>query len=87
MLPRASTSKTLRLRIDTRAYTVRTPIVHVPKANVYRFGDSNNARPVFTDIEWTIHNDEAWAVIGSGSGEKAALFQVFNYIFLHLSFP
>ncbi|KAG6828294.1 hypothetical protein H0H92_008454 [Tricholoma furcatifolium] len=55
--------------------TTRTPLIHIPKANIYRFGDSNNASPIFRDLSWTVHEDEAWAVIGSGSGEKATLFE------------
>ncbi|KAG6873130.1 hypothetical protein C0995_002504 [Termitomyces sp. Mi166 len=55
--------------------TVRTPFVHIPKSNVYRFGDSNTASPVFRDLSWTIHENEAWAVVGSGAGEKATLFE------------
>ena len=56
--------------------TTQTPFVRIPKSNVYRFGDSNTASPVFRDLSWTIHEDEAWAVVGSGSGEKATLFEV-----------
>ncbi|KAG6824696.1 hypothetical protein H0H93_001651, partial [Arthromyces matolae] len=55
--------------------TSRTPFLHIHKSNVYRFGDSNTASPVFRDLSWTVHENEAWAVIGSGSGEKATLFE------------
>ncbi|KAG6852339.1 hypothetical protein C0991_000584 [Blastosporella zonata] len=55
--------------------TLSTPFVHIPKSNVYRFGDSNKASPVFRDLSWTVHENEAWAVIGSGSGEKVTLFE------------
>ncbi|KAH0588592.1 hypothetical protein J132_08977 [Termitomyces sp. J132] len=55
--------------------TTRIPFVYIPKANVYRFGDSNTASPVFRDLSWTIHEDEAWAVVGSGSGEKSTLLE------------
>ncbi|KAG6910400.1 hypothetical protein DXG01_010755 [Tephrocybe rancida] len=55
--------------------TTRTPFVHIPKSNVYRFGDPNNASPIFHDLSWTVHEHEAWAVIGSGSGEKVTLFE------------
>lgn len=70
----------LRSTLLLRAYTTRAAtqnaILHIPKANVYRFGDPNNARPVFQDLQWTINDGESWAVVGSGSGEKIALFQV-----------
>ena len=68
-----------------RAYTTRgssqniNTVLHVPKANVYRFGDSNNSRPVFCDLQWTVKDGESWAVVGSGSGQKTALFQVSEY--------
>ncbi|KAG6815339.1 hypothetical protein H0H87_002800 [Tephrocybe sp. NHM501043] len=53
----------------------RTPFIHIPKSNIYRFGDANTIPPVFRDLSWTIHEDEAWAIVGSGSGEKATLFE------------
>jgi ABC-type molybdenum transport system ATPase subunit/photorepair protein PhrA len=49
------------------------PIIHIPKANIYCFGDSNSAKPVFGGFEWTVNEHESWAVMGSG---KTALFQV-----------
>jgi len=73
-----------------RAYSTegngQNTVLHIPKANVYRFGDSNNARPVFQDLQWTVKDGESWAVVGSGSGEKTALFQVGEngYIYIHL---
>jgi ABC-type molybdenum transport system ATPase subunit/photorepair protein PhrA len=64
----------------SRAYTTQessqNTVLHIPTANVYRFGDPNNARPVFSDLQWTVKDGESWAVVGSGSGEKSALFQV-----------
>lgn len=63
-----------------RAYTTQgrnqDTVLYIPKANVYRFGDPNNARPVFRDLQWIVKEGESWAVVGSGSGEKTALFQV-----------
>jgi ABC-type molybdenum transport system ATPase subunit/photorepair protein PhrA len=55
----------------------RDVVVHIPKSNVFRFGDSNKASPIFEDLEWTINEGESWAVIGSGwGGQKTALLQV-----------
>ncbi|RDB20786.1 hypothetical protein Hypma_012311 [Hypsizygus marmoreus] len=68
------TLRAIRCYYSTSASNV--PIIHIPKADVYRFGDPNAARPIFRDLQWTINEDEAWAVIGSGSGEKATLFQM-----------
>ncbi|KAF8058664.1 P-loop containing nucleoside triphosphate hydrolase protein [Lyophyllum atratum] len=67
----------LRIARIQRHYTTSraSPIIHVPKSNVYHFGDPNTAPPVFRDLEWTVREDESWAVIGSGSSEKASLFQ------------
>ena len=54
-------------------------VLHIPRANVFRFGDSNKASPVFKDLEWTVKEGEKWAVIDSGWGEnKTALLQVRN---------
>ncbi|KAI0044852.1 P-loop containing nucleoside triphosphate hydrolase protein [Auriscalpium vulgare] len=52
-----------------------SPIVHIPKANIYRFGDPNGAHPVLRDVEWTVHEGQSWAVVGSGAGEKTALLE------------
>ncbi|KAJ7032279.1 P-loop containing nucleoside triphosphate hydrolase protein [Mycena alexandri] len=52
-------------------------VLAIPKADVYRFGDANNrATPVFRDLEWSVKTNESWAVVGSGSGEKSAIFDM-----------
>jgi len=56
-------------------------VVHIPQANVFRFGDSNRASPVFKNVEWTVNEGESWAVIGSG-GKKTALLQVREVSFI-----
>ncbi|KAH7911329.1 P-loop containing nucleoside triphosphate hydrolase protein [Hygrophoropsis aurantiaca] len=53
----------------------KTVIVRIPQANIYRFGDSNIAAPVFREVDWTINEGESWAVIGSGSNQKTALLR------------
>ncbi|KAH7920601.1 P-loop containing nucleoside triphosphate hydrolase protein [Leucogyrophana mollusca] len=50
-------------------------IVRIPQSNIYRFGDSNVAAPVFRDVDWTVNEGESWAVIGSGSNQKTALLR------------
>ncbi|KAI0311188.1 P-loop containing nucleoside triphosphate hydrolase protein [Amylostereum chailletii] len=76
--------KTLRLqrslanaRIQTRCLhsTSAGPVLRIPKADVYQFGDPNGARRVISDLEWTVQEGESWAVVGSGSGEKSALLE------------
>jgi ABC-type molybdenum transport system ATPase subunit/photorepair protein PhrA len=57
-----------------RSYT--NTLVHIPKSNVYRFGDSNVAAPVFRDVDWTVKEGQNWAVIGRGANQKTALLQV-----------
>ena len=61
-----------------RSYTspAERILVHIPRSNVYRFGDSNVATPVFHDVDWTVKEGQNWAVIGRGSNEKTALLQV-----------
>jgi ABC-type molybdenum transport system ATPase subunit/photorepair protein PhrA len=49
-------------------------ILHLPKSNVYRFGDSNTAKPVFKQLEWNIRDGESWAVVGASS--KSLIVQV-----------
>ena len=51
-------------------------VVRIPKANIYRFGDSDRTRPVLAGVEWTVREGESWAVVGSGAGEKTALLEV-----------
>ncbi|KAG5634398.1 hypothetical protein H0H81_002116, partial [Sphagnurus paluster] len=51
------------------------PLIHIPQANVFRFGDPNTAAPVLRDLAWTAHDPQAWAIVGAGSAEKTALFQ------------
>ncbi|KIY51464.1 P-loop containing nucleoside triphosphate hydrolase protein, partial [Fistulina hepatica ATCC 64428] len=48
-------------------------VIHVPKADVYKLGDSNAAEPIFRDLDWVVRDGEKWAVLDSGSGKKAAL--------------
>lgn len=69
-------------RTVTNCRPIYTPsgsntIIDIPKANVYRFGDSNKASPVFEELEWTVKEGENWAVISAGrGGQKTALLQV-----------
>ncbi|KAF7291840.1 p-loop containing nucleoside triphosphate hydrolase protein [Mycena chlorophos] len=55
------------------------PILSIPRADVFRFGAATSrSTPVLHSVEWRIQQDEAWAVVGAGSGEKAALFDLLN---------
>ncbi|KAF8921840.1 P-loop containing nucleoside triphosphate hydrolase protein [Mucidula mucida] len=70
-------SRALRLRGEriqglSRHHSTKA-VVHIPKANIYRFGDAS--RPVFRDVNWTVNENENWAVISSASHEKHDLFQ------------
>jgi hypothetical protein len=51
-------------------------ILTIPKANVYNFGDTNSASPVFHDLAWRVLEAQSWAVVSPGSGAKSNLFQV-----------
>ncbi|KAI6009874.1 P-loop containing nucleoside triphosphate hydrolase protein [Pisolithus marmoratus] len=50
-------------------------VIRIVGSNIYRFGDSNVAAPVFRDVNWTVREGECWAVIGSGSHQKTTLLQ------------
>ena len=69
------TLRLLRLQHTTAAHT-SSYVVRIPKANVYRFGDPDGARPVLRAVDWTVREGESWAVVGSGAGEKTALLEV-----------
>ncbi|KAN0081447.1 P-loop containing nucleoside triphosphate hydrolase protein [Tylopilus felleus] len=60
-----------------RAYTSPTEnvLIHIPKSNVYQFGDSNIAAPLLRDVDLTIKEGQNWVVIGRGSNQKTALLQ------------
>ncbi|KAG6382057.1 P-loop containing nucleoside triphosphate hydrolase protein [Boletus reticuloceps] len=60
-----------------RSYTspAKNILVHIPKCNIYRFGDSNISPPVFRNVNWTMKEGESWAVIGRGFNQKTALLQ------------
>lgn len=56
---------------------LQNAVIHIPKSNVFQFGDSNSAFPVFRDLYWTVNEGESWAVIASGpGGHKTTLLQV-----------
>ncbi|KAH7883338.1 P-loop containing nucleoside triphosphate hydrolase protein [Phlebopus sp. FC_14] len=62
--------------IEARSNSPNTDVlIHIAESNIYRFGDSNIAAPVFQDVKWTVKEGENWAVIGSGSNQKTALLQ------------
>lgn len=63
-------------RSSTNSSTSEPPVIQIPRAKVYRFGSAASATPVFQDLEWTVKEGESWAIVGSASGEKTALFQV-----------
>ncbi|KAL1705831.1 P-loop containing nucleoside triphosphate hydrolase protein [Schizophyllum commune] len=69
----------LLLLYHTRCHTTNASkdatLIHIPKANVYRFGDGNHAPPALRDLEWTVKPGENWAVIGSGTGHKTTVFE------------
>jgi ABC-type molybdenum transport system ATPase subunit/photorepair protein PhrA len=63
--------------------TYSSHVVRIPTANVYRFGDPNNAKPVLRALDWIVREGESWAVVGSGAGEKTALLEVsLFYVFI-----
>ncbi|TFK33535.1 P-loop containing nucleoside triphosphate hydrolase protein [Crucibulum laeve] len=59
-----------------QADETRRTIINIPKSSIYQFGASNASTPVFCDFGWTVNEGEAWAVVGSSSGEKGAVFQM-----------
>ena len=51
-------------------------VIQIPRANVYRFGQANTNQPVFKDLEWTVKENESWAVVGPAGSEKSDLMNV-----------
>lgn len=51
-------------------------VIHIPKADVFRFGDTKASDAIFRDLEWAVKDGESWAVIGATPSSKSELFQV-----------
>ena len=51
-------------------------VIHIPRADVFRFGDTKASDAIFKDLEWTVKDGESWAVIGATPSSKSELFQV-----------
>ena len=64
------------IRLFANNAAAQSTIIHIPRANVYRFGDANKARPVFKDLEWTVKEGENWAVVGPAGSEKTDILEV-----------
>lgn len=69
---------TRRLRVRVHAAgAVRcqhlSTVISIPKADVFRFGTSV---PALRAVEWTVNQDESWAIIGANSATKSLVFQV-----------
>ena len=50
------------------------PLIRIPRANVYRFGEAR--KPVLYGLDLTVHEGESWAVVGAGAsvdGKNALL--------------
>jgi ABC-type molybdenum transport system ATPase subunit/photorepair protein PhrA len=85
MPPKMVTRHGIRTCYQHRA-TYSSHVVRIPTANVYRFGDPNNAKPVLRALDWTVREGESWAVVGSGAGEKTALLEVGHLLSPHFLF-
>ncbi|KAH8110566.1 P-loop containing nucleoside triphosphate hydrolase protein [Phellopilus nigrolimitatus] len=70
-----SSSKTRFLSSKARNPNSDT-IIHIPRADVYRFGDGHKATPVFKDLEWEVREGESWAVVGPAGSEKTYLLEM-----------
>ena len=48
-------------------------VIHIPKADVFRFGDTKASDAIFKDLEWIMKDGESWAVVGATPSSKSAL--------------
>lgn len=87
-----SSNLSISLSCTTRRYTTTTrPIVHIPAGScIYAFGAPSHTRtPLLRDVDWTVNDGEAWAIISSGGGGrgKHIIFNVKSFlIFSRYSF-
>ncbi|TCD67779.1 hypothetical protein EIP91_011965 [Steccherinum ochraceum] len=52
------------------------PILRIVNSSIYSLGAGTSSRPVFRDVSWTINQNEAWAVLSTGSSSgKTSLLQ------------
>lgn len=68
---RLSRHPSLVSRVHTRA---ALPIINIPRSSIYELGSQD---PVLHDVSWTVHPNEAWAVVSDGAASshlKPALF-------------
>ena len=71
------TGHKLRTRsLSCQAQGYHDLVLDIDNANVYKFGDANNARPIFRKLSWKIHEGEGWAIIGTAGSDKASLIEV-----------
>ena len=63
-------------RLNSTIANTSLPVIRIPNADVYRFGDGNNSQPVFKDLNWTVNEDESWAIVGAAGQEKGELIEV-----------
>ena len=66
----------ISLRLYTTSSLQLSPVIRISKSDVYRFGDGNNSQPVFRNLEWTVNEDESWAIVGAAGQEKSELLEV-----------
>ncbi|KIJ91435.1 hypothetical protein K443DRAFT_14390 [Laccaria amethystina LaAM-08-1] len=65
----------LSLSISPPILLVFPQATTILKANIYRFGASSSTPPFLRDVEWTVNDGEAWAVVSSlrgGSGKSVS---------------
>ncbi|KAK2461100.1 hypothetical protein APHAL10511_006879 [Amanita phalloides] len=62
--------------------TVVPPLIHIPSSSVYRFGDTPHktsaVKPIIQDLQWTVHEDQMWAIVDSGSGGGSGKDAIFK---------
>ncbi|KZT55684.1 P-loop containing nucleoside triphosphate hydrolase protein [Calocera cornea HHB12733] len=56
--------------------STKSLILRLPHCSVYRYGEAPPKPPLFSDVDWSIREGEAWAVVGTASGGKADLLEV-----------
>ena len=53
---------------------LKAPLIIFENASIYPLGET--ARPYFKDLNWVIHEQETWAVIGPASSGRRVLLEV-----------
>ena len=52
------------------------PIIHVERADVYRYGNFQRTEAIFKELSWTVNPGESWVIVCNETATRGEIFQV-----------